>query len=251
MVGKVKDKVGNTPAITVAGTSSKKYKVTYDIGAPAIQASGTDTGYYLKNAGVLTGTSAETEADNQRTSVRAKFDLGTGGSPIDAATVAGSDFTVGGVAPSAAIVNTVASTDCVVGQCIYLTVAEQATDAKPKVIVTGSISDKAGNAKTSGTVAAAGDKLKPVLTVSIDPALDEKKVTIVVDASETLAASPAITAGGAPASGALTVFQSTEAIHTASTTSTLPSPVRSPQIPMGSRVTIVSVPSPGMGNGKG
>jgi len=221
----IKDKVGNAPVGTdgtttsaVRGTLGAKYKVTYDTAAPTILdgSNKTETGFALTDAGLTT----EAQTDNVLTSVRVKFDLGTGGAPLDAATVAASDFTVAGSGPSAATVNTVAVTDCAIGQCVYLTVPSQSTDAKPEIKIVGSISDKAGNAQTTGTVTAAGDKLRPVLTVTSSAALSKTSVVITVSSSELLNATPTIQAGGAPANGALTAFQSTKAVKTFTVTAT-------------------------------
>ena len=53
---------------------------------------------------------------------------------VDATTVAASDFTVAGVAPSAAVVGTTPG-----NKNVYLTVAAQAPDAKSAVKVVGSV----------------------------------------------------------------------------------------------------------------
>jgi len=180
----VADKVGNVPAATVTGTvEAKPYKITFDYTAPTLATA--ETGYGIKNL----GTDTEAQTSNVRTSVKVGFTLGAAGktySKIDATTVAVGDFLVAGVAPSSVAVNAA-------GSAIYLGVAEQATDAKPKVELTGEISDKAGNKRTSGKVDTATDKLNPVLTVAVTPGITKEKVTITVQSSETLNAAPTVT----------------------------------------------------------
>jgi hypothetical protein len=205
----VKDRVGNTPARNVTTTTPNEgalggsswvagpalvaadnaFKFTVDTSGPT--AATASTGYYLKNPGVLTGTGAEVETADNRKYVKYHFDLGTGAAPIDPLTVTASDFTVGGAVPISVNVNAVAQGSDVVGSSIYLEVAEQATNSKPSVVLVGSISDKAGNARTSGTKTAA-DKLSPALTVTTDLSYSEKTVLITVTSSETLSIPPSV-----------------------------------------------------------
>jgi len=204
-----KDKVGNIPAKdTSTGTAANNadrgaapfgdttadnaFAFTVDTSGPEVSTA--ITGLKLKNAGVTTGTKAETQTTDSRTWVRLLFTLGTGGAPIDATSVAASDFTVAGVAPVSVLVNTVAhdSAATVVGSAVYLEVSEMDTDARPKVVVVGEIKDKAGNARTSGTITAAADQLSPVLTATTDVALGQKSVTITVSSSEALVVNPTI-----------------------------------------------------------
>lgn len=182
----VADKVGNVPAATVTGTvEAKPYAVTFDYTAPTLATA--ETGKGLKNVGATT----EAETANSRTSVKVGFTLGAAAktySKIDPATVAADDFLVAGVAPSAVSVNAA-------GNAVYLTVAEQATNAKPKVELSGELSDLAGNKRTSGKVDTATDVLDPILTVAVTPGITKEKVTITVQSSETLNAAPVITTG--------------------------------------------------------
>jgi hypothetical protein len=103
---------------------------------------------------------------------------------LDATTVAVADFTVAGVAPSAAVVGTTTGNK----DNVYLTVAAQLPDAKPAVKVVGSISDLAGNTLDITATAAtqtATDGLKPSFATTISQALsvkdDKVKVTVVPD----------------------------------------------------------------------
>ena len=204
----VKDRVGNVPVtedvsvagnqaalgaaphgVTAHGDAGQKFEFTVDTSGPT--ASSAATGFYVKNPGVLTGAGVEVEKGDNRSYVRYVFDLGTGGAPIDAATVSVNDFTVAGAVPVSAIVNAVAQGSNAAGSTVYLEVGEQATNAKPSVVLTGSISDKAGNVRTSGTKVAA-DKLSPVLTVVPDLAYSEKTTVITITSSETLGVPPAL-----------------------------------------------------------
>ena len=184
----VKDKVGNVPASTVVGASTTKpYVVTFDYSAPTLATA--ETGLGLKNVGLTT----EAQTTNDKTKIKVGFTLGTGTvtfAPIEASTVAPNDFRVDGVAPSAVSVNTA-------GDAVYLTVAAMATDYRPKVELTGEIADKANNKRTSGSVTNATDKLSPVITVATTPSssttLSKEKVTITIQSSETLVATPTAT----------------------------------------------------------
>ncbi|MDP6101796.1 MAG: hypothetical protein QF579_00585, partial [Dehalococcoidia bacterium] len=161
----VKDKVGNEPteddAATVdtnegtrgaapdgSATADNPFAFTVDTAAPAV--SSATTGRYLKNPGVTTGTGLEEEKTDKRTWVRLVFSLGTGTASIDDDSVATSDFKVAGVEPLSVIVNAKAQGGIAVGSAVYLEVAEQDTDAKPKVELVGEVLDTAGNAATSG-----------------------------------------------------------------------------------------------------
>jgi len=180
----VADKVGNVPASTIVGANeAKPYTVTFDYAAPTVATA--ETGIGIKNLGLDT----EAETADAATSVKVGFTLGTAGktySPLDSATVSTSDFLVAGVAPSAAVVNKA-------GTAVYLTVATMGTDAKPKVELSGEVQDKAGNKRTSGTIATAADKLAPTMTATVSSGVSKEKLTITVTSSETLVATPTIT----------------------------------------------------------
>ena len=196
----LKDKVGNEPfnvdkgtlgAAPVAAVSVNPFKFTVDTNGPEILSAA--TGFYLKNPGVTSGTSAEDQKGDKRTYVRAVFNLGTGGAPIDPASVVANDFTVAGVAPLSVLVNSVAheSGTILVGSTVYLEVVEQGTNARPEVKLVGEIKDKAGNARTAGTKTAL-DRLSPILTVTPSLTYAEKTVAVTVTSSETLGIPPSL-----------------------------------------------------------
>lgn len=204
----IKDRVGNEPfnvndpattanegtlgAAPVAAVSVNPFKFTVDNVKPAILSAA--TGYYLKNPGVTSGTSQETQDGDNRIWVRAVFDLGTGGAPIDSASVVANDFRVAGVAPLSVVVNAKSQEAGTIpaGAAVYLEVAQQATDAKPKVEVVGEILDKAGNVQTAGSITNATDKLSPVLTVTAAPTYAPLTVTLTITSSETLGVNPTL-----------------------------------------------------------
>ena len=224
----VKDKVGNTPveddagttanegtrgAAPFGGTADNPFKFTVDTSAPTVSTA--TTGLYLKDPGVTTGTTPETQKTDNRSWVRLLFSLGTGGAPLDPASVAVSDFRVDGVAPISRQVNTVAQETgaVVVGSAVYLEVAQLATDARPKVELVGEVLDKAGNARTAGTITAAADKLTPVLTVTAAPSLDEKTVVVSIASTENLVVNPTVqTTTTEPASGGALVAPVTQSV---------------------------------------
>ena len=90
-------------------------------------------------------------SNTAKSKLRVDFALGSGGAPLDATTVDATDFTVDGYTVSGAEVDKA-------GDIVLLTVTpDLATDAKPKVSLTGAVDDKAGNtiAVFSGTTAPA------------------------------------------------------------------------------------------------
>jgi hypothetical protein len=206
----LKDKVGNIPAIDDAGTAlvnegirgaaphgsataTNAFQFTVDTSGPTVSTA--STGFYLKNAGVITGATQEEQKSDSKTWVRVVFALGTGTAPLDVSTVSITDFRVAGVEPLQAIVNSKAhaGADAVAKEAgVYLEVASQATDARPKVELVGEVADMAGNVRTAGTISAASDKLSPELTISVSAPLSEKKATITVTSTEALVINPTI-----------------------------------------------------------
>jgi len=162
------DKAGNSTAIT--------NDLTIDVTKPIVSSALTGTSY---------SASTELETTSKTDSVKVTFS-----EVLDATTVAAADFTVAGTAPSAATVGTITSNK----NSVYLTVAALAADAKPEVIVTGVISDLAGNAVdvalTTDTVTAS-DGLKAGITATVSTALAVKddKVKITVTSDEKLGTS--------------------------------------------------------------
>jgi len=102
---------------------------------------------------------------------------------LDAATVQASDFTVAGVAPSAAVVNSG------VKSAVFLTVSTLAPDAKPVVKLVGEVKDIAGNA-VSVDSATATDGIAPTITVTVTGTaggtipVTKDKVTIQISTNE-------------------------------------------------------------------
>ena len=119
------------------------------------------------------------------TSIRVVF-----GDPLDGTTVSADDFTVDGDAPLAAEWFDEGDTDpfedpdnTPITASVFLTVEAMAADATPEVVIVGSVSDKAGNATTSGTKTAS-DGIAPSPTLSVDTALSSKTVVVTVESDE-------------------------------------------------------------------
>ncbi len=240
----VEDKVGNVPTAedpetdvkeapkgaiphgtTPAAMTFNAFKFTVDTRAPSLLSA--RTGLNLKNPGVTTaGDNQEDEKTNNRQWVRALFDLGTGGAPLDPTSVSANDFRVDGAIPLDYKINAVShDTDGVSeakkGAAVYLQVGQLDTDAKPKVELTGEIKDKAGNTRSDGTVAAAADGLSPVLTVTPSAEVAETEVTVTVTTSERLRSNPTVgvtttkpVKGTTPVTDALTVSLQTGSLTT-------------------------------------
>ena len=206
----VKDKVGNVPPLDDPDTTGNQaprgagnieltdaaderlnpFEFTVDTRAPMILSA--KTGLYLKNPGVTGSTGGEEQKDNNRQWVRVIFDLGTGGAPLDPATVGANDFRVDGVAPTDAVINAKAHTDAVKGAAVYLQVGQLDTDARPEVELTGEVDDRAGNTRTEGAIAAAGDGLAPVVSVTPSTDISKDEVTITVVSTERLRVNPTV-----------------------------------------------------------
>lgn len=164
------DTAGNTKSL-------RSQDLTIDTTAPTVTSA-------------ITGTSWDSDkAAESATKSNAAVKL-TMSETIDSATVDAADFTVAGVAPTAAVVGSATGYKNV----IYLTTAAQLSDAKPAVIVTGAVADLAGNAVSLLTTvtthtATASDGLKAALTIGVDTALAIAKdvVKVTVDTDEKLA----------------------------------------------------------------
>ena len=124
-----------------------------------------------------------------KTSVRVVFN-----EPLDGSTVSADDFTVDGTAPDAAMTYASGSTDGADGadntngeirRSVFLTVAEMDTNETPAVVLTGSVSDLAGNPVSSGSTTAI-DGLAPGATLSMDKAVAKKTVTVTVVTDEAI-----------------------------------------------------------------
>ena len=205
----VMDKVGNIPtmndpatddvnegakgaASNLADLADNPFKFTVDTRAPTL--TGGKTGRSLKNPGVTTGASPETENKNQDTWVRVVFNVGEGGAPLDPTTVSVSDFRVNDVEPLDAKINSVNlmddTTSIAKGTAVYLQVGQLDSDARPRVELTGEIRDRAGNIRTEGRLANVSDGLAPKLTVTPSADIAKDEVTITVTSSENLRTNP-------------------------------------------------------------
>jgi hypothetical protein len=127
---------------------------------------------------VLTGKywDADTAAvkDNKKTSIEIKFS-----EKLDAASVVPGDFTVDGITPAGAEVQSKLETS------VFLTLAaDMLPDAKPKVALVAAIADKAGNTKTSIAAITGSDKIAPTFTVSADKTLTNKGIVITITSNE-------------------------------------------------------------------
>jgi len=145
------DKAGNVKILDGASLD-----LTIDVTKPTVASASTGTGW---------NTDTAVETTNSNTSVKVIFS-----EDLDASTVDAADFTVGGETPTAAVVGTTTG----LKDTVYLTVAEQASDAKPIVVVTGEIKDKATNILDTALAtdtATATDVVKPTITVAVDTTL--------------------------------------------------------------------------------
>jgi len=190
------DKAGNTQTKTV--------DLTIDLTKPTVL-----TGVANTVTGIGWDADLAVETANSNTSVKVTLS-----EEIDAATVEAADFTVAGLAPTAAIVGTTTG----LKDSVYLTVAAQAVDDKPAVVVVGTIQDKAGNSvDTSSSVttkeATAADGLKPSTTntISLGLAVATDKVKITALATEKLAVDGLVVSITGPTGGTANGLLSTTA----------------------------------------
>ena len=177
------------------GAADNPFKFTVDTRAPSLV--GGKTGVSLKNPGVTTGTSKETEnIVNQSTWVRVTFDTGEGGAPLDASTVEANDFRVNDAAPLDAKINAVThmdgTTTIAKGTAVYLQVGQLDSDARPEVELTGEVKDRAGNTRTEGRIANANDGLAPSLTVTLAADIVKDEMMITVSSTENLRTNPMV-----------------------------------------------------------
>lgn len=109
---------------------------------------------------------------------------------LDADSVVRADFTVDGVAPEEAewFKGTTASDQRL---NVYLTVPAITSNSRPIVKLVGSVSDAAGNARTTGT-ATSTDGLPPTIAASTNVTLTKKTIAISVTADETLVSAPTV-----------------------------------------------------------
>ncbi|MBI4233540.1 MAG: hypothetical protein HY686_03775 [Chloroflexi bacterium] len=162
------------------------------------------TGPYW-DASAAAGARLKTGANAKRDRVRVTFrddalaanDALGGG--LDESTIAPGDFTVGGVVPiSASLIDTVnedlANPKRENPLDVFLTLpSEMASDAKPKVVITGEVKDKGGNTADVGGSIDAVDGAPPKLTTTLDATFSAKKVKVTITTDETLRSPPTVT----------------------------------------------------------
>ena len=177
------DVAGNTATVIVDEDGEGGHKITIDKTPPTADDAETGFGWDRSKA---------EETKNDDTAVRVTFS-----EDIAPASVSASDFTVGGVRPSAAVVGTTeddADTPLVNEKrthSVYLTVAALAPDASPEVVVIGQVLDMGGTALDTTLDEAtvpASDGLDPSITVSVDTelAVKDDEVIVTVDSNERL-----------------------------------------------------------------
>jgi len=180
---KSSDKSGNssTTDANATTTGSQPYTLSVDKAAPTL--TGAWTGEHWSTA---TNTGGQIEGDRRTgvgtylpgaaspTSIRVQFS-----EALDGTTVAASDFTVDGVAPTAANWYTAS------GANVYLTVPAMNANAKPAVVLAGAVADAAGNALNTGT-ATATDGIAPISTVTLNNTRSTGGVEITVSVDEAI-----------------------------------------------------------------
>ena len=173
------DVAGNTAEVIVDDEGEGGHKIKIDQTAPTASSAKTGIGWDRSKA---------EETSNDDTAVRVTFS-----EDIDPASVSASDFTVGGVRPSAAVVGTTEEDEDTekTTNNVYLTVAAMAPDANPDVVVTGQVLDMGGTALDTTLDEAtlpASDGLDPSIMVSVDTelAVKDDEVIVTVDSNERL-----------------------------------------------------------------
>ena len=204
----IADDVGNTPATTIAGTVTTPFTFNVDKTAATLSAAVTGTGEASRSTDADGVVTLVEEANSS--AVKITFDDGDGNAKIDAASIAVSDITIGGTNPASVTVN---------NNIVYAVMATALDSAAtPKVEISGSISDAAGNATTTGDVTAT-DGIVPTITITTDVSVTKEKVTITVTSSENLLVAPEIyvaTIGAA----SLTATATSSTVYTATATTT-------------------------------
>ena len=124
---------------------------------------------------------------SSQTSVRVVFN-----EAVDGSSVSADDFTVDGTVPQDALWYSSGSTDGAdsadtvnggIRRSVFLTVDQMPSDATPEVVLTGSVSDLAGNSVSSGSKTAQ-DGIAPGGELSVDTGLNKKTVTVTVVTDE-------------------------------------------------------------------
>ena len=204
----ITDDVGNTPATTVAGTVTTPFTFNVDKTAATLSSAVTGTGEASRSTDADGVVTLVEEANSS--AVKITFDDGDGNAKIDASSIAVSDITIGGTNPASVTVN---------NNIVYAVMATALDSAAtPKVEISGSISDAAGNATTTGDVTAT-DGIVPTITISTDVSVTKEKVTITVTSSENLLVAPEIYVATIGA-GSLTATATSSTVYTATATTT-------------------------------
>ena len=204
----ITDDVGNSPATTVAGTVTTPFTFNVDKTAATLSSAVTGTGEASRSTDADGVVTLVEEANSS--AVKITFDDGDGNAKIDASSLAVSDITIGGTNPASVTVN-----DNIV-YAVMATALDSA--ATPKVEISGSISDAAGNATTTGDVTAT-DGIVPTITITTDVSVTKEKVTITVTSSENLLVAPEIYVATIGA-GSLTATATSSTVYTATATTT-------------------------------
>ena len=138
-----------------------------------------------RKLGVYNNVTKYLPGSSKNTSIRVMFS-----EAIDGDTVNSSDFTVDGEEPSSAQWYGEGDTnpnedpdEDSIAASVFLTVPAMDSNARPVVALVGSISDKAGNATTSGNKKAE-DGIAPTATLTVDKALSNQNVVVTVTTDE-------------------------------------------------------------------
>jgi len=177
-------KINKTQIITVDGT------------APTLSATVTgDSWNATKAAGSRLRQTTSSTSNGSNSSIRVTF---TDASGMDTATIVPSAFSVAdNTVSSVLLVDVVGENAATVEQRIpndvFLTLGTAlVSSAKPKVTISSSITDKAGNA-FAGTTATAVDEIGPALTVTLGDTLSKKEVKTTIVSDELLITAPTVT----------------------------------------------------------
>jgi len=141
---------------TLATNGCQPYVINVDFTSPALVSARTGDVYDATNDEIDTG------ASGSSTSVRVIFN-----EDLDASSVTGADFLVGGVQPSSATVTASTTGVADLQRSVFLTMTTaQVANVAPTVQLVSGIADKAGNTLSTGSLTAS-DGIAPSLTVTL------------------------------------------------------------------------------------
>lgn len=187
------DKAGNTSLSDqdAATVGQQDHTIRIDTDPPGLAVTNAaETGDHLDADGAEVTAAASADP----TSIRVRFN-----ESIDSSSVAASDFRVDGATP--ADIAWSASHP----ESVFLKVPTLASNARPKVEVVSTVSDRAGNQVPGGlTVTAALDSISPTITVSMSSALAKDSITIDVQSDESLLTAPIVNVNGLGVNAELT-----------------------------------------------